>query len=99
MIEHGQTSIDDDNNAEYFIHRGIHHILDDRFEQAITALNEAIELDPSLIAYQLRALCESYLFDKYPTGSQVVKIVSDLTEALRLATELFDSSSDNLDHS
>ena len=85
-----QISIEDQNNGLHFIHESVKSILDEDFEEAIIALNQAIELDPSLTAYQLRALCYSFLYESDPTNIHVIRIVLDLTESLSIATKLFD---------
>ena len=90
-----QISIEDQNNGLYFIHESVKSILDENFEAAIIELNQAIELDPSLIAYQLRALCQSFLYESDPTNIQVIKIVLDLTESLSLTTKLFENLSES----
>lgn len=90
----GQTSIEDHTNPDYFMGLGIRYMINEQFEEAVQMFSRLIELEPSLTAYQFRALCQTAVIDRHSPISQVVVLVSDLTEALRLAVDLFESPAD-----
>ena len=92
LQKHGQTTIDDCPTYDQLIARGFEYIYCDQFEEAIKMFNNAIEIEPELLAYQGRALCETFLISRKPdvSLSQVVRIMSDLSEALNIAISFFE---------
>ena len=85
-----------ETTAKYEIHNldrdellsnGFQCIYREQFEEAIELFDKAVEIEPDLLTCQARALCETFLLADDPNVSQVIKIISNLTEALRLAVE------------
>ena len=74
-------------DRDQLISDGFEHICHEQFEEAIRLFDRAIEIEPDLFTCQARALCETFLLADHPNVSQVIKIISNLTEALRLAVE------------
>ena len=81
-------------DRDQLISDGFEHIYHEQFEEAIKLFDKAIEIEPDLLTCQARALCETFLLADHPSVSQVIKIISNLTEALRLAVEHFEITPD-----
>ena len=84
-------------DRDQLISDGFEHICHEQFEEAIRLFDRAIEIEPDLFTCQARALCETFLLADHPNVSQVIKIISNLTEALRLAVEHFEITPDTSD--
>ena len=74
-------------DRDELLSNGFQCIYREQFEEAIRLFDRAIEIEPDLLTFQARALCETFLLTDHPNVSQVIKIISNLTEALRLAVE------------
>ena len=81
-------------DRDELLSNGFQCIYREQFEEAIRLFDRAIEIEPDLLTFQARALCETFLLTDHPNVSQVIKIISNLTEALRLAVEHFEITPD-----
>ena len=81
-------------DRDELLSNGFQCIYHEQFEEAIRLFDRAIEMEPDLLTCQARALCETFLLTDPPNVSQVIKIISNLTEALRLAVEHFEITPD-----
>ena len=95
-----------ETTAEYETHNldrdellsnGFQCIYREQFEEAIELFDKAVEIEPDLLTYQARALCETFLLADHPNVSRVIKIISNLTESINLAVRCLEPTPDPSD--
>ena len=84
-------------DQDELLSNGFQCIYRDQFEEAIKLFDKAIEIEPDVLTYQARALCETFLLTDPPNVSQVIKIISNLTESVNLAVKCLEPTPDTSD--